>query len=73
MTAHGGWLAAQWQLTLTELDDLQHETTHLVEADVQWDVARRIVGRNESQFLERAPGAVTHLSDYSYPLRCLLN
>jgi len=74
MTAHGGWLhLGGLTLTVTELHDLQPQTAHLVEVNVQW-VAHRIAGSHDSEFLERAPGAATHLSDYSHgtPKRLVL-
>jgi len=37
------------------------KTAHLVEIDVQW-VAHSIVGSHDSEFLERAPRTVTHIT-----------
>jgi len=47
-------------------------TNRLVEVDIQW-VARWIFGSHDSEFIERAPRAVTPLSDYFHPPCCLLN
>jgi len=64
-------MADQWLLKLTVLDISQPEAPHLVEAVLQW-VAHRIVVNHDSEFLERATGAATHLTDYSHPPCCLL-
>ena len=55
-----------WLLRLT-VEDPQPETAHLVEADVQ-RVAHRIVESDDSEFLERAPGAATPCSDHFHSL-----
>ena len=51
--------AQQLMVGLTGISLLK--TAHLVEIDVQW-VAHSIVGSHDSEFLERAPRTVTHIT-----------